>query len=225
MGPEKGLRNYTFAPNMQNKFPLQSNTKNIIFDLGGVILNIDYRLTSQAFKNLGLADFDEKYSQAKQSHLFDRLETGAVAPEQFRLELKAYFSQTVSDTDLDTAWNAMLLDLPKQRIDLLKELSKKYRLFLLSNTNIIHYNAYSAYLKTTFGKLIFDEIFEKQYLSFEVGMRKPDKEIFELVLNENKLLPSETLFIDDSIQHIEGARKTGINAYHLPPTETIIEVF
>ena len=112
MGPKKGLRNYTFAPNMQNKFPLQPNTKNIIFDLGGVILNIDYRLTSQAFQNLGLSDFDEKYSQAKQSHLFDRLETGAVSPEQFRTELKAYFNQQVSDADLDNAWNAMLLDLP-----------------------------------------------------------------------------------------------------------------
>lgn len=210
---------------MQNKFPLQSNTKNIIFDLGGVILNIDYRFTSQAFKNLGLHDFDEKYSQAKQSHLFDRLETGAVAPEQFRQELKTYFSQNVSDTDLDNAWNAMLLDLPHQRIDLLKELSKKYRLFLLSNTNIIHYQAYSAYMKKTFGKMIFDEIFEKQYLSFEVGMRKPDKEIFELLLNANKLLASETFFIDDSIQHIEGAGKAGIAAYHLQPTETILEVF
>ncbi|MGE0635200.1 MAG: HAD family hydrolase [Bacteroidia bacterium] len=210
---------------MQNKFPLQSNTKNIIFDLGGVILNIDYRLTSQAFKNLGLSDFDEKYSQAKQSHLFDRLETGTVAPEQFRLELKAYFNQQVSDADLDNAWNAMLLDLPQQRIDLLKELSTKYRLFLLSNTNIIHYQAYSAYLKRTFGKMIFDEIFEKQYLSFEIGMRKPDREIFELVLNENKLIASETVFIDDSIQHIEGASKTGIAAYHLQPAETILDVF
>jgi putative hydrolase of the HAD superfamily len=225
MGPEKGLRNYTFAPNMQNKFPLQPNTKNIIFDLGGVILNIDYRLTSQAFQNLGLSDFDEKYSQAKQSHLFDRLETGKITPEDFRKKLKAYFSQTVSDTDMDNAWNAMLLDLPKQRIDLLKQLSKNYRLFLLSNTNIIHYRAYSAYLKQTFGKMIFDEIFEKQYLSFEIGMRKPDKQIFELVLNENNLRPSETLFIDDSIQHVEGAAKTGINAYHLQPTETIINVF
>lgn len=225
MGPKKGLRNYTFAPNMQNKFPFQPNTKNIIFDLGGVILNIDYRLTSQAFKNLGLHNFDEKYSQAKQSHLFDRLETGAVAPDQFRQELKSYFSQTVSDTDLDTAWNAMLLDLPAQRIDLLKELSKKYRLFLLSNTNIIHYQAYSVYLKKTFGTMILGEIFEKQYLSFEIGMRKPNKDIFELVLNENKLLPSETLFIDDSIQHVEGASKTGIAAYHLQQNETIIDIF
>lgn len=225
MGPEKRLRNYTFAPNMQNKFPLKTDIKNIIFDLGGVILNIDYHLTSQAFKNLGLADSDNNYSQAKQSHLFDRLETGVVEPEQFRQQLKSYFSQTVSDAELDTAWNAMLLDLPQERIDLLKELSKKYRLFLLSNTNIIHYQAYSSYLKKTFGKMIFDEIFEKQYLSFKIGMRKPDKEIFELVLNENKLLASETLFVDDSIQHIEGAEKTGIAAYHLKTTETILDVF
>ena len=119
----------------------------------------------------------------------------------------------------------MLLDLPVQRIELLKQLSTNYRLFLLSNTNIIHYRAYSAYLKQTFCKMIFDEIFEKQYLSFEIGMRKPDREIFELVLSENKLIASETIFIDDSIQHVEGAREAGITAYHLQPGESILELF
>ncbi len=225
MGPEKGLRNYTFAPNMQNKFPVTGGIKNIIFDLGGVILNIDYTLTSQAFKNLGLTDFDEKYSQAKQNHLFDRLETGKINPSDFRQEMKSYFNLPVTDLDVDTAWNAMLLDLPQERIELLKKLSTRYRLFLLSNTNIIHYKAYSAYLQKTFGKLIFDAVFEKQYLSFQIGMRKPDKEIFELVLNENKLQASETLFIDDSIQHIQGATSCGIITHHLKPSQTIIELF
>ena len=225
MGPKNEARNYTFAPNMQNKFPAENNIRNIIFDLGGVILNIDYNLTSQAFKNLGLSDFDKKYSQAKQNHLFDKLETGEISADDFSAQLMSYFSNSISPTEIEKAWNAMLLDLPVERIELLKKLSVKYRLFLLSNTNIIHYTAYSAYLQNTFGKMIFDDIFEKQYLSFEIGLRKPDKQLFELVLNDNKLNPSETLFIDDSIQHIHGAVETGIVAYHLQQPETIIELF
>lgn len=225
MGPKNEARNYTFAPNMQNKFPPADKIKNIIFDLGGVILNIDYNLTSRAFNNLGLTDFDEKYSQAKQNHLFDNLETGKILPHEFRKELKTYFSQSVSDSELDNAWNAMLLDLPVERIELLKRLKLKYRLFLLSNTNAIHFRAYSVYLEQTFGANLFDEIFDKQYLSFQLGLRKPDKEIFELVINENNLVPAETLFIDDSIQHIEGSRNTGIRGYHLNSPETILDIF
>ncbi len=225
MGPKKEARNYTFAPNMQNKFPHQNHIKNIIFDLGGVILNINYNLTADAFIKLGLKDFEEKYSQAKQSRLFDKLETGEISAGQFRKELKTYIGDFVSDADIDGAWNTMLLDLPAERIELLKKLSAKYRLFLLSNTNIIHFNAYSAYLQNKFGKMIFDDIFEKQYLSFKLGLRKPDKKIFELVLNENNIKPSETLFIDDSMQHIHGAEETGIITYLLQPPETIIELF
>ncbi len=210
---------------MQNKFPASSGIKNIIFDLGGVILNIDYNLTSQAFKSLGLTDFDQAYSQAKQNHLFDKLETGELSEEAFYSQMKTYFSKAISENEIKTAWNAMLLDLPEERIRLLKKLSKKYRLFLLSNTNSIHYKAYSTYLKNTFGKMIFDDIFEKQYLSFEIGMRKPDKKIFEYILSENNLINSETLFIDDSIQHIHGANNTGIITHHLQLPETITELF
>lgn len=210
---------------MQNKFHPEGGIKNIIFDLGGVILNIDYNLTSQAFRNLGLSDFDQTYSQAKQNHLFDKLETGEISEADFYAQMKTCFSNTISENEIETAWNAMLLDLPEERINLLKKLSKNYRLFLLSNTNSIHFKAYSAYLKNTFGKMIFDHIFEKQYLSFEIGMRKPDKKIFEHVLNENNLIPSETLFIDDSIQHIHGANETGIITHHLKLPQTIIDVF
>lgn len=224
-GPKKGTRNYTFAPNMQNTKLNTQNISAIIFDLGGVILNIDYNRTSSAFKSIGLHNFDEKYSQAKQSKLFDNLETGKISEEDFFNELKKYFQRNISNIELENAWNAMLLDLPLERIDLLKKLSSQFRLFLLSNTNLIHYKAYSVYLNRTFGKMIFDEIFERQYLSFEMGMRKPDLEIFQFVLNENKLNPAETLFIDDSVQHIEGAKAAGINAIHLNSGKTILDLF
>ena len=201
-----------------------NGVKNIIFDLGGVILNIDYDQTVNAFKKIGVINFDEIYSQAKQGQVFDKLETGALAAEEFRNYMKE-FVPALQSTDIDKAWNAMLLDLPVERIDLLKELKKKYRLFLLSNTNEMHIKAFREIIGSSYGEYIFDAIFEHQYYSSDIGMRKPNANCFQYVLETNSLEPSETLFIDDSMQHIEGALKLKIRAYHLKPAEEITTLF
>lgn len=201
-----------------------NGVKNIIFDLGGVILNIDYRLTAKAFKEIGVINFDEIYSQAKQGQVFDKLETGELTPDEFREYMKEIVS-SLQLSDIDKAWNAMLLDLPVQRIDLLKKLKNKYRLFLLSNTNEIHVKCFRKIIESSYGENIFDAIFEHQYYSSDIGMRKPNAECFQYVLEKNGIEPSETLFIDDSIQHVEGARKLKINAYHLIPGEDITTLF
>lgn len=201
-----------------------NGVKNIIFDLGGVILNIDYGQTANAFKKIGVANFDEIYSQAKQVQVFDKLETGELTPDEFR-ECMKEIVPSLQLSDIDKAWNAMLLDLPAARIDLLKKLKKKYRLFLLSNTNEIHIKCFRKIIDSFYGENIFDAIFENQYYSSEIGMRKPNPECFQYVLEKNGMEPSETLFIDDSIQHVEGARKLKINAYHLIPGEDITRLF
>ena len=201
-----------------------NGVKNIIFDLGGVILNIDYKLTAKAFKEVGVINFDEIYSQAKQGQVFDKLETGELTPDEFREYMKEIVS-SLQLSDIDKAWNAMLLDLPVQRIDLLKKLKNKYRLFLLSNTNEIHVKCFRKIIESSYGENIFDAIFEHQYYSSDIGMRKPNAECFQYVLEKNGIEPSETLFIDDSIQHVEGARKLKINAYHLIPGEDITTLF
>jgi epoxide hydrolase-like predicted phosphatase len=189
--------------------------KNIIFDLGGVLLNIDYSLVTKAFLALGLTDFDKLYSKAHQTKLFDLYEKGQISSEAFRNHVKTCFSTAIDDAAIDKAWNAMLLDLPTERLHLLQQLKTKHRIFLLSNTNDIHIRYVNSYLKETFGINDLSGYFEKVYLSYEVGMRKPDAEIFELVLSDNNLDPNNTLFIDDSIQHIEGAKKLGIHTYWL----------
>ena len=189
--------------------------KNIIFDLGGVLLNIDYFLTERAFQSIGVANFGEAYSQAKQSSLFDALETGKLSPAQFRDQVRTLMAPELGDAEIDQAWNAMLLDLPLNRVELIKGLHGNYRTFLLSNTNQIHYDAYSKYLKQAHGFLDFSEIMEKQYLSFTLGLRKPDLACFRHVVEENGLKPAETLFIDDSIQHVQGAKQIGLQTYHL----------
>jgi glucose-1-phosphatase len=197
--------------------------KNIIFDLGGVLLNINYHLTSQAFKELGIKNFDELYSQAKQSSLFVDFERGQISPDDFRSNLRSIIN--VQPFELDKAWNAMLLDFPEDRIKVLQKLSENYRLFLLSNTNEIHIKWYSDYLFKTFGFRDLSHLMEKEYYSYKVGLSKPDPSIFELVLKENDLAVSETLYIDDSIQHIEAAQKLGLDAIHLTPPQTILDIF
>ena len=195
--------------------------RNIIFDLGGVIINIDYNRTAEAFKNLGMKDFDAIYSKAKQAHLFDRLETGELAEEMFHEEMYNYLPQGIPADKITAAWNAMLLEFPASRMDFIYELKKHYRLFLLSNTNSIHLKEFLRMADVQLGSDRFENAFEKVYYSCSIGMRKPDTEIFEFVLKENGLTANETLFVDDSAQHIEGALKAGLHAELLLPGETI----
>ena len=203
---------------------ISTTFKNIIFDFGGVILNIDYKLTEQAFAKLGLCDFEKIHSQQAQEEIFNAFEMGRISPAQFRNEIRKYIGSTTDD-QIDTAWNSMLLDLPEERVVLLDKIKKSNRIFLLSNTNQIHFNSFSAYMENKFKRNIFSDVFEKVYVSHEVHMRKPGAEIFELVVKENNLRKSETLFIDDSIQNIEGAKKIGLNTVFLKPGKSILDVF
>ncbi|MEO6903200.1 MAG: HAD family phosphatase [Bacteroidia bacterium] len=203
-----------------------NNYKNIIFDLGGVILNIDYNLTVKAFAQLTTSNFDSLFSKAKQTNLFDLFEKGEITPVEFRKKLRSQLNCELADEAVDDCWNALLLDLPIERLHLLQKLASKHRIFLLSNTNEIHINRFNIYLKERFNVADLSTYFEKVYLSYEVGMRKPDEEIFYKVLNDNNLKPEETLFIDDSEQHIQAAKKIGINTYLLDvKEESILDLF
>ncbi len=199
--------------------------KNIIFDLGGVILSIDYQLTVDAFRKIGISEFDILYSQLVQSNLFDDFETGKISPAQFRDQLRKKVNRSISDEEIDKAWNAMLLDLPKERMELLERLRKDHRIFLLSNTNAIHENAYTQLITKQYGMNVLESAFEKIYLSHHLGLRKPQKKIFELVLQENDLAANETLFIDDSPQHIKGSKAAGMNAILLEKNKSILDLF
>lgn len=197
----------------------------IIFDLGGVLININYLRTIEKFTALGAELFAAAYSQYNQQETFDAFETGKISVPEFRARVNQYCRTSLTDSQFDEAWNAMLLDLPMSRISQLRQLSQRYRLFLLSNTNETHIAWFRNYLDTFYGYDSFTQLFERVYYSHQVGMRKPDREIFEFVLNENNLRGNETLFIDDSPQHIEGALKCGILAVHLQPPKTIIDIF
>lgn len=194
---------------------ISASIKNIIFDFGGVICNIDFNKTFDAFSKLGFRNLNNLFSKARQSALLDEFEKGNISPAVFRKEILAIARIDISTKDFDTAWNAMILDIPAKRIKLIENLKTNYRIFLLSNTNKIHYDYYLKNFQDKFNYEDFSALFEQAYFSFFISMKKPDAEIFNYVLNENQLIPSETLFIDDSPQHIAGAKKLGITNYHL----------
>ena len=195
--------------------------KNIIFDLGGVLLNIDYNKTSAAFQQLGFENFNELYSQFKANELFENLETGKISDELFYRELQKYAAQKVDQKDIYIAWNAMLLDFRIESLDFLASIKNKYRLFLLSNTNIIHLTAFKEILQKETGKPSLDEYFIKSYYSHEIKLRKPYKDIYEFILKDGNMKAAETLFIDDSINNIEAAKELGIKTHLLLPEERI----
>lgn len=189
--------------------------KNIIFDLGGVIINLDINKTIREFNLLSNIPFERIYSQKEQIDLFNLLDCGKLSAGDFFKTLKQKIQFTGPDEKLLKAWNAMLLDVPEKRLNLLVKMKQNYNTYLLSNTCEPHIEAFEKELENVYGIKNFDDYFDKVYYSCRVGMRKPDREIFEHVLRENHLKPSETVFIDDSVQHVQGAGACGINAFIL----------
>ena len=204
---------------------LDPGIKAIIFDFGGVLINIDYNATINAFQKLGINDFDKMYSQAMQANLFDELEIGKISPQRFINGLLDFLPAGTSPNKVVEAWNAMILNVPIDSIELLKKLNKQgYALYMLSNTNEIHINAaYREWDKVSNERP--QALFNHVYLSNEIGMRKPDTKIFEYVCREQLLSPSETVFIDDSIQHINAAKAIGLNTFHLTEDQSIQDIF
>ncbi len=194
---------------------MRRKIETLILDLGGVLIDVDYDGSARAFAELGIGDFQELFSKAKQSDIFDRFETGDLDPAGFRKELRNTLKQDLSDGTIDRCWNAMLGTIPPERIELVKELRDRYTLLLLSNTNSIHVPAFLQIVLEQNGIAEFRELFDGTYFSCEMGMRKPDPAIFRHVLARHSAVPERSLFIDDSPQHVEGARRAGLKAEHL----------
>lgn len=187
----------------------------IILDLGGVLIDVDYSASARHFHALGYPDFAALYSKAKQTDLFDRFETGELPPAEFRNAVRELLGAELTDARIDEGWNAMLGTIPRERIALVSELRARYTLLLLSNTNAIHVPAFEAIIARDLGITDFKGLFHGAYYSCELGMRKPNADIFQHVMAQHNADPKRALFIDDSIQHVLGARAAELNAEHL----------
>ena len=198
--------------------------KSVIFDLGGVIYDVDYHKTINAFKALGMDRFEELYAKAGQSDLFNDLEEGKITRAVFVERIKNLSRHDMTSSQIFNAWNGMLLGFMPDALVCLKRLRSTYRIFLLSNTNEIHIQEIEKRVGTAFFS-DFCSLFEKVYLSHELGLRKPHTDVFNYILKEKDLKANETLFIDDSIHHVEGAIKAGLQAHLLTDEQTIDQLF
>ena len=188
------------------------NIKNIILDLGGVLINLDYNKLNDRIGILGLSN---AFSKSEQIELFDKLEEGKISEKDFIRAFNRLAEANHNHQTIINAWNSILLDFPIERLELLKHLGQKYRLFLFSNTNSIHIQEVYNIINRAYGIKNLNHYFEKIYLSNELGIRKPKTDGFDYILKDNNLKQNETLFIDDSPQHVEGAKKAGLNAQWL----------
>lgn len=195
--------------------------RNIIFDFGGVIYDIDHNLSKLAFENLGVENFNQLYGHQIQTEIFEKFETGSISKEAFLNYLKQFLPAKTNLNEIEDAWCALLLGYDSRKIELLKALKKNYQLFLLSNTNIIHYERFIEELNQYCD---FRSLFNDTWLSFEKGYRKPDLIFYQSLINKYKLKPEETLFIDDLEKNIDAANKLGIQSYFLN-NENILDLF
>ena len=198
--------------------------KNIIFDLGGIFIDIDFSKTQKAFENLGLANFKNFFSQHTASPLFEDLETGQISPESFYRRFRKETNTLLSNTEIKNAWNALLGTFPSERLAWLDEIKHRYKIYLFSNTNIIHLLAFQKIYRQCTGKKNFDDNFIAAHYSHELGMRKPYPESFTHLLKIENLIAAETLFIDDTAGNIEGAKAAGLQTILLLPPKTVIDL-
>lgn len=190
--------------------------QNIIFDLGGVLLNIDFHLSEKAFEQLGVENFNAFFNQFHSNDLFKKLETG-MDVDLFYEEFRSNSNTSLSNNQIQVAWNALLLNFRQESIKALPGLRKKYKLFVLSNTNEIHLQEFQKRFTLEMQLSSFDDLFDAAYYSHRIGFRKPNADAFQFVLEKHQLIPEETLFIDDSINNIETAQQLGFQTIHLLP--------
>lgn len=202
---------------------ISKGIKNIIFDLGGVLLNIDPKRTIEAFGQLGMAQLIGDKGLTYDHDIFYLMEQGKITPEEFRDGVRELLPGKVTDDEIDLAWTAMLLDFPKERVKLVQKLRNDFNIYLFSNTNAIHVAKYQSNFRKQHGFEV-SSLFDKDFHSNEIGYRKPTPESFQEIIHLSGINPEESLFIDDSLQNVEGAIACGLKGYWLQPGQKIEEI-
>lgn len=203
---------------------MDKNIKNILFDFGGVIVSLNKQNAIDRFKEIGLTNIEDYLNEFRQSGIFLALEEGKLSKEEFYVEFNKLAGKDISPADIDSGWMAFLVDIPEYKYQLLKDLRKKYNVYLLSNTNpVIMAWAESEDFSPT--KEPITAFFDKCYYSFKIGAAKPDKAIFEEVIKDSGMNPEETLFLDDGQANLDIAEKFGFKTYLANQDEDLRKVF
>ena len=203
---------------------MDKNIKNIVFDLGGVLVDLDFKGAINGLQQAGFANVKEQLQAFDRDGIFQKFELGEMTAEEFRTAIRENSTVELTDEEVDNLWNAMLLEVPREKLELILHLRGKYMVYLLSNTNSIHWD-YVCKNAFNYRGFRVNDYFEETFLSYEMHLAKPDKAIFEKVLEEANLLPEETLFIDDSEANCKAASELGIHTHHYHIGEDLKELF
>ena len=203
---------------------MDKKIKNIVFDLGGVLVDLDFKAAINGLQQAGFANVKEQLQTLHQGGIFQKFELGEMSADEFRTAIRENSTVELTDEEVDNLWNAMLLEIPREKLELILDLRGKYMVYLLSNTNSIHWD-YVCKNAFNYRGFRVKDYFEETFLSYEMHLAKPDKAIFEKVLQDANLLPEETLFIDDSEANCKAAEEVGIHAHHYHIGDDLSKVF
>ena len=203
---------------------MDKKIRNIVFDLGGVLVDLDFKGAINGLQQAGFANVKEQLQAFDRDGIFQKFELGEMTAEEFRTAIRENSTVELTDEEVDNLWNAMLLEIPREKLELILALRGKYMVYLLSNTNSIHWD-YVCKNAFNYRGFRVNDYFEETFLSYEMHLAKPDKAIFEKVLEEANLLPEETLFIDDSEANCKAAEEVGIHAHHYHIGDDLSKLF
>ena len=203
---------------------MDKQIKNIVFDLGGVLVDLDFKAAINGLQQAGFANVKEQLMAFDRGGIFQKFEVGEITADEFRTAIRENSTVTLTDEEVDALWNLMLLEIPREKLELILELRGKYMVYLLSNTNSIHWD-YVCKNAFNYRGFRVEDYFEETFLSYEMHLAKPDKAIFEKVLSDANLLAEETLFIDDSEANCKAAQEVGIHAHHYHVGDDLSKIF
>ena len=203
---------------------MDKNIKNIVFDLGGVLIDLDFKSAINGLQKAGFANVKEQLQAFDREGIFQKFEVGEISADEFRTAIRENAIVTLTDTEINNLWNLMLLEIPREKLELILDLRSKYMVYLLSNTNSIHWD-YVCKNAFNYRGFRVNDYFEETFLSFEMHLAKPDKAIYKKMLNDANLLPEETLFIDDSEANCKAAAEVGIHAHHYHIGDDLSKIF
>ncbi|MBQ3190014.1 MAG: HAD family phosphatase [Bacteroides sp] len=203
---------------------MDKNIKNIVFDLGGVLIDLDFKSAINGLQKAGFTNVKEQLQAFDREGIFQKFELGEISADEFRASIRENSNVSLTDEEVDSLWNLMLLEIPREKLELILDLRSKYMVYLLSNTNSIHWD-YVCKNAFNYRGFRMDDYFEETFLSYEMHLAKPDKAIFETMLNDANLLPEETLFIDDLEANCKAAEEVGIHAHHYHIGDDLSKIF
>ena len=203
---------------------MDKNIKNIVFDLGGVLIDLDFKSAINGLQKAGFTNVKEQLQAFDREGIFQKFELGEISADEFRASIRENSNVSLTDEEVDSLWNLMLLEIPREKLELILDLRSKYMVYLLSNTNSIHWD-YVCKNAFNYRGFRMDDYFEETFLSYEMHLAKPDKAIFEKMLNDANLLPEETLFIDDLEANCKAAEEVGIHAHHCHIGDDLSKIF